>query len=135
MNHSGFEYEYCNFSQKHMNAKDRFENLTKEGCGRVVMHKEANIIHSYSLECGIISAINFNTIPEPSNTDFRADGKGFLPEEIEGSDYEGIKMADSSVLFTQDSYRNLGKNLLVSILDVFDKNPYSRVYSSRYKSM
>ena len=24
MNHSGFEYEFCNFSQKHMNAKDRF---------------------------------------------------------------------------------------------------------------
>ena len=23
MNHSGFEYEYCNFSQKHMNAKDK----------------------------------------------------------------------------------------------------------------
>jgi hypothetical protein len=32
-------------------------------------------------------------------------------------------------------YRNLGKNLLVSILDVFDKNPFSRVYTSSYKSM
>ena len=32
-------------------------------------------------------------------------------------------------------YRNLGKNLLVSILDVFDKNPYNRIYSSNYKSM
>lgn len=44
-------------------------------------------------------------------------------------------MADDSILFTEDSYRNLGKNLLVSILDVFDKNPYNRVYNSRYKSM
>ena len=32
-------------------------------------------------------------------------------------------------------YENLGKNLMVSILDVFDKNPYNRVYNSRYKSM
>lgn len=32
-------------------------------------------------------------------------------------------------------YRNLGKNLLVSVLDVFDKNPYNRVYNSKYKSM
>jgi hypothetical protein len=32
-------------------------------------------------------------------------------------------------------YRNLGKNLLVSILDVFDKNPYNRIYNSHYKSM
>ena len=44
-------------------------------------------------------------------------------------------MFDNSVIFTEDSYRNLGKNLLVSILDVFDKNPYSRVYNSRYKSL
>ena len=63
MNHSGFEYEFCNFSQKHMNAKDKFEDLTKEGCGRVVMHKEANIIHSYSLECGIISANTITPLP------------------------------------------------------------------------
>ena len=44
-------------------------------------------------------------------------------------------MADNSILFTEESFRNLGKNLLVSILDVFDKNPYSRVNNSRYKSM
>lgn len=44
-------------------------------------------------------------------------------------------MADNSILFTEESYRNLGKNLLVSILDAFDKNPYNRVYNSRYKSI
>jgi hypothetical protein len=32
-------------------------------------------------------------------------------------------------------YENIGKNLMVSILDVFDKNPYNRVYNSKYKSM
>lgn len=29
----------------------------------------------------------------------------------------------------------MGKSLLVSILDVFDKNPYNRVYNSTQKSM
>lgn len=32
-------------------------------------------------------------------------------------------------------YESLGKSLMVSILDVFDKNPYNRVYNSKYKSM
>lgn len=32
-------------------------------------------------------------------------------------------------------YENLGKNLMVSILDAFDKNPYNRVYNSKYKTM
>ena len=107
--------------------------MTKEGCGRVVMHKESKIIHSYSLECGIISANTVDTVPEPSNSLFKTSDKGFKSEAIEDSNYQGIRMPDNSVLFTQDSYRNLGKNMLVSILDVFDKNPYNRVYNSRYK--
>ena len=66
-----------------MNAKDRFEDLTKEGCGRVVMHKEANIIHSYSLECGIISANSVSTVPEPSNKSFKVGEKGFVSDNFE----------------------------------------------------
>jgi hypothetical protein len=34
-----FEYDYCNFSRKHMNVKDRNEELTKEGCGRVCFYR------------------------------------------------------------------------------------------------
>jgi hypothetical protein len=58
-----------------------------------------------------------------------------VPDRSEEPTLEGEKLFDNSVIFTEDSYRNLGKNLLVSILDVFDKNPYSRVYNSRYKSL
>ncbi len=39
------------------------------------------------------------------------------------------------MLFTEASYKNIGRNLLISILDVFEKNPYGRVYNSKYKSM
>lgn len=67
LNNKGFEYEYCNFTQKHMNAKDRNEEMTKEGCGRVVMHRLAKIIHSYSVECGIVSANRLNELPDPPN--------------------------------------------------------------------
>ena len=34
------------------------------------MHKIANIIHSYSLECGIISTIKQNVVPQPMNKEF-----------------------------------------------------------------
>lgn len=78
LNHSGFEYDYCNFSQKQMNSKDRNEERTKEGCGRVVMHRLANIVHSYSLECGIISASKPNTVPEPMNGEFKLNEKCLL---------------------------------------------------------
>jgi hypothetical protein len=32
--------------------QDRFEEMTKEGCGRVFVFNTTNIIHSYTLECG-----------------------------------------------------------------------------------
>ena len=35
-----------------MASKDRFESVSKEGCGRVNVYKINNIIHSYTLECG-----------------------------------------------------------------------------------
>ena len=44
-------------------------------------------------------------------------------------------MSDNSISFTEESYRELGKTLLVSVLDVFDKNPYNRVYNSKYQNM
>ena len=38
-------------------------------------------------------------------------------------------------LYTQEMYENVGKALMVSILDTFDKNPYSRVPNSTYNSL
>lgn len=62
-----FEYQSCNFSQKHMKHKDRFEELTKEGCGRVFAYKCSGIIHSFTLELGYHFTNIMNNIPAASN--------------------------------------------------------------------
>lgn len=51
-----------------MKARDRNEEETKEGCGRVVLYKEFSIIHSYTIECGYhLNAYN-NSLKPPTNT-------------------------------------------------------------------
>jgi len=35
-----------------MKARDRFQEMTKEGCGRVFVYNTSGIIYSYTLECG-----------------------------------------------------------------------------------
>jgi cytosolic carboxypeptidase protein 5 len=51
-----------------MKARDRFEELTKEGCARVCVHKSANIPHSYTLECGFhLIEDPVSVLPEASN--------------------------------------------------------------------
>jgi len=32
--------------------KDKFEEMTKEGCGRVQVLEMTNLIHTFTLECG-----------------------------------------------------------------------------------
>jgi len=51
-----------------MSAKDRNEDLTKEGCGRVVFFKEYGLIHSYTLEMGFHSNNYISPLPPPVNT-------------------------------------------------------------------
>jgi cytosolic carboxypeptidase protein 5 len=100
------------------------------------MHRMAKIIHSYSLECGIISPNTVNVLPDPINQDFEVKGLGFASDPCENNKHKMYHYkGDDGPLFTEDMYRNLGKNLLVSVLDVFDKNPFNRVYNSQYKSM
>lgn len=49
INNCDFEYQNCNFAQNQMIAKDRQDIKTKEGCGRVVAHRIANVVHSYTV--------------------------------------------------------------------------------------
>jgi hypothetical protein len=59
-----FDFPESNFSEKQMKSKDKNEEQTKEGCGRVVMYKEFGIIHSYTIECGYHYNM-FNNILDP----------------------------------------------------------------------
>lgn len=67
LNCINFEFDSCNFSKKHMFARDRGEKLTKEGAGRVCVYKISNIIHSYTLECGFHFSNILNKLSAPKN--------------------------------------------------------------------
>ena len=47
-----FDYENSCFSKNHMTLKDKNEDLTKEGCGRVVFNRILGQVYAYTVECG-----------------------------------------------------------------------------------
>jgi hypothetical protein len=47
------EFRACNFSRRQMSVKDKNEELSKEGCARVVVHRWTNSPYVYTLEMGI----------------------------------------------------------------------------------
>ena len=88
MNCINFEHEYCNFSKKHMTCKDKCEELTKEGCGRVVAYKAYNVIFSYTLECGYHCNSTISELPIPFNVGKMYGHRGYTEDDCEfmGSD-------------------------------------------------
>ncbi len=51
-----------------MKAKDRNEDISKEGCARVVFYKEFGLVHSYTLECGYHLNSYDNLLSPPTNS-------------------------------------------------------------------
>jgi len=47
INSAHFDFEACNFTERNMYSADRKEGLSKEGSGRVALHKTLGIIHWY----------------------------------------------------------------------------------------
>ena len=45
LNTAHFDFTGCNFSEKNMYTKDKRDGMSKEGSGRVAMHKAVGILH------------------------------------------------------------------------------------------
>ena len=45
-----------------MNAKDKNEDMTKEGCGRVVFNTHFQVPYAYTMECGYTCSTYINEI-------------------------------------------------------------------------
>lgn len=67
MNCLNFDFIECSFSEKMMNVKDKKDGLSREGCGRVAIHKETNLPHCYTLECNYASGRRINHLPPKFN--------------------------------------------------------------------
>jgi len=55
-------------------------------------------------------------------------GFGYEADETEDANSDLYK--NGPPFYTIEIYQNIGKGFLVSILDIFGKNPYSRINSS-----
>ena len=56
LNSPHLDFEHCVFSEKNMHSTDKRDGMSKEGSGRVALHKATGIIHRcYIMLCATLS--------------------------------------------------------------------------------
>ncbi|XP_069461629.1 cytosolic carboxypeptidase-like protein 5 isoform X3 [Ambystoma mexicanum] len=120
LNSAHFDFMACNFSEKNMYAKDKRDGQSKEGSGRVSIHKATGVIHSYTLECNYNTGRSVNAIPVACHDNGRASPPpppAFPPK------------------YTTDIFEQVGRAVAISALDVEDCNPWPRIIMSEYNCL
>ncbi|KAJ8362298.1 hypothetical protein AAFF_G00384650 [Aldrovandia affinis] len=120
INSAHFDFLGCNFSEKNMYAKDKRDGQSKEGSGRVAIHKAIGLIHSYTLECNYNTGRAVNPIPPACHDNGRATPPRppvFPPK------------------YTPDIYEQVGRAVAVAALDMADCNPWPRLVLSEHSCL
>ncbi len=57
-------FENCNFSEKSMKTKEKGDKFSKEGTGRVYLHRVCGLIHCYTVEASYYRGLVKNVLPK-----------------------------------------------------------------------
>ena len=112
INSANFDFPACNFTQRNMFMKDRHTGAGREGSGRVSVYRATGLTYCYTLECNFNTGRHTNTVPPASRDGGRASPPAVL---------------DSPPRYSPVVYEECGKYLAVSILDLTESNPWTRL--------
>uniref|UniRef100_A0A1A7XB80 Cytosolic carboxypeptidase-like protein 5 n=1 Tax=Iconisemion striatum TaxID=60296 RepID=A0A1A7XB80_9TELE len=117
VNSAHFDFLGCNFSEKNMYARDKRDGQSKEGSGRVAVHKAIGLLHSYTLECNYNTGKSMNTIPPACHDSGRATPPppSSLPPK-----------------YTPEIFEQVGRAVAISALDMAECNPWPRLVLSEH---
>ncbi|XP_029902487.1 cytosolic carboxypeptidase-like protein 5 isoform X2 [Myripristis murdjan] len=120
VNSAHFDFLGCNFSEKNMYARDKRDGQSKEGSGRVAIHKAIGLLHSYTLECNYNTGRTMNTIPPACHDNGRATPPpppSFPPK------------------YTPEIFEQVGRAVAISALDMAECNPWPRLVLSEHSCL
>ncbi|KRX02632.1 hypothetical protein PPERSA_11972 [Pseudocohnilembus persalinus] len=133
-----FEYDQCNFTEKNMYSKDKSDNLSKEGSGRVALFKQFKINLTFTVESSYNQGNIENKMYPRSN----------MLQQTEQQQNDDIEIYDAQLIynplelqpyqinehFTIEQQNKLGEGVVETFLDMCEMNPFSRIKNSPYKS-
>jgi hypothetical protein len=128
MNSEIFEYEGSNFTEKNMYCKDINDHVSKEGAGRVALFKATKNPYSWTLECNYNTSRVINVLEgrrSKEDPTCHPDEKGLDSALI--TTYKPPASSNPKDFYTIHTFRQLGREICESLLDLVELNPESRI--------
>lgn len=117
-----FDFGGSVFSEKNMHAKDRRDKgVSKEGSGRVALYRATSAVRCYTLECNYNTGRTVNKVPDADHAGGGALSPGRAPTVVPK--------------YTPETWQEVGRALLVALLDAEDANPCSRISRSNLRTL
>ncbi|EQC34126.1 hypothetical protein SDRG_08335 [Saprolegnia diclina VS20] len=133
LNSAHFEYDQCTFTAENMvMVEKRDGGLSKQGCARVALHNATKAahpsLHFYTLECNYNSGRKPGRVP-PTGT--------WAPRGVKASGPLSPEVAARSYLpkYTPAAWADVGKGLMLGLLDLYGLNPCSRLPQSSWRTL
>ncbi|CAH8547655.1 unnamed protein product [Schistosoma turkestanicum] len=153
-----FDFDSCNFSLRNMYQKDRKGNSTKEGAGRVALWKHLGLTHCYTVECNYNSGPLPSRLSRFIASEHPNDSKCFTPigafygphwsdmvntassqslnfnfDKCSSTNHTnrngGYKTLTGVPHYTPAHYEDVGRALMIAILDFNQINPWPKLAS------
>ena len=131
LNSPHFTMEASNFSAKSMQTKEKGDAYSKEGTGRVFFSRECDIIHSYTVEASYFRGKRTNDIQQlprkPVLNDYLKGQFGSLKID----QFEMLELNEGDFdesCYTIKMYEKMGIDILITLLDYEELNPFSRLF-------
>ncbi|CAH8525533.1 unnamed protein product [Heterobilharzia americana] len=154
-----FDFDSCNFSLRNMYLKDRKGSYTKEGAGRVAISKHLGLTHCYTVECNYnagplpnrLSRFVTSALPNdsgrltPVGTFYGPHWSDIASSGSIQSCHSGISVQLNTIhnvytntlnqtssgapRFTPAHYEDVGRALMIAILDINQINPWPKIAS------
>ena len=122
LNCVNFEINHCVFTEQNMYSADK-KGDSKAGSCRVAFYQSFGIQRIYTLECNYHIGTGINPVP-PSGL-----------EEKKVTDPNDVRYSKGAPLFDLAVMHDIGTAVCVSILDLANKNPWTRLKNTEYKDL
>jgi len=130
LNSRYFDYDACNFSEKNAIAK---KGDNKEGAGRVALWKATGLIQCYTLECNFCCGPLYNVLTEPVSSE-KEEQKVNVVKDTEWDQVKNETEIPKE-MYNIEGFEEIGEAVVVSLLDLCEINPLSRIKSSVYQNL